>query len=156
MTVNKLNKTSARNCCGYVIPIDTDKGTSEATGGAAGPVDRFPQQACSHLQAAAGHGVEAGGQGQAQMLSVLKQRETTQAAMAEVTQYIQKMPALQQAASPVAGYEKSYVILGLLLFGFLHLAAIALISPPSTNRALPLRSYVTIAWLLFYIVLYVV
>ena len=38
--------------------------------------------------------------------------------------------------------------LGLLLFGFLHLGAIALISSPSANRALPLRSYVTGTWLL--------
>ncbi|MBI5800963.1 MAG: hypothetical protein HZA92_09615 [Verrucomicrobia bacterium] len=44
------------------------------------------------------------------------------------------------------------LFLGLLLFGFMHLAAIALVSPPSANRALPLRSYTTGAWLLTLIV----
>ncbi len=46
----------------------------------------------------------------------------------------------------------SLFFIGLLLFGFLHLAAIALISPPSANRALPLRSYVTGAWLVTLVV----
>lgn len=46
------------------------------------------------------------------------------------------------------GPALSLFFIGLLLFGFLHLAAIALISPPSANRALPLRSYVTGAWVL--------
>ncbi|PAW82598.1 MAG: hypothetical protein B9S33_15075 [Pedosphaera sp. Tous-C6FEB] len=46
----------------------------------------------------------------------------------------------------------SALFIGLLLFGFLHLAAIALISAPSANRALPLRSYVTGAWLLTFMV----
>jgi hypothetical protein len=50
------------------------------------------------------------------------------------------------------GPALSLLFIGLLLFGFLHLAAIALISPPSANRALPLRSYVTGAWLLTLIV----
>ncbi|MEN9576183.1 MAG: hypothetical protein RL514_4038 [Verrucomicrobiota bacterium] len=42
----------------------------------------------------------------------------------------------------------SITFIGLLLFGFMHLAAIALVSPASANRALPLRSYTTGAWLL--------
>ncbi|PAW81983.1 MAG: hypothetical protein B9S33_15675, partial [Pedosphaera sp. Tous-C6FEB] len=46
------------------------------------------------------------------------------------------------------GPTLSLLFLGLLLFGFLHLAAIALISSPSANRALPLRSFVTGTWLL--------
>jgi hypothetical protein len=46
------------------------------------------------------------------------------------------------------GPALSLLFVGLLLFGFMHLAAIALISPPSANRALPLRGYVTGAWLL--------
>lgn len=46
------------------------------------------------------------------------------------------------------GPALSAAFIGLLLFGFFHLAAIALISPPSANRALPLRSYTTVAWLL--------
>lgn len=50
------------------------------------------------------------------------------------------------------GPALSALFIGLLLFGFMHLAAIALISPPSANRALPLRSYVTGAWLLTLIV----
>ena len=37
---------------------------------------------------------------------------------------------------------------GSLLFGLMHLAAIALVSTPSANRALPLRAYVTGTWLL--------
>ncbi|MFM8470235.1 MAG: hypothetical protein ACKODH_09735 [Limisphaerales bacterium] len=45
------------------------------------------------------------------------------------------------------GPALSLFLVGLLLFGFLHLAAIALISAPSANRALPLRSYVTGTWL---------
>ena len=50
------------------------------------------------------------------------------------------------------GPALSTLFLGLLLFGFLHLAAIALISPSSANRALPLRSYATGAWLLTFVV----
>lgn len=50
------------------------------------------------------------------------------------------------------GPALSLLFIGLLLFGFLHLAAIALISPPSANRALPLRGYTTGAWLLTLIV----
>lgn len=50
------------------------------------------------------------------------------------------------------GPALSLLFIGLLLFGFLHLAAIALISPPSANRALPLRGYVTGAWLLTVVV----
>lgn len=50
------------------------------------------------------------------------------------------------------GPTLSLLFLGLLLFGFLHLGAIALISSPSSNRALPLRSYVTGAWLLTLVV----
>lgn len=50
------------------------------------------------------------------------------------------------------GPTLSLLFIGLLLFGFLHLAAVALISPPSANRALPLRGYVTGAWLLTMVV----
>lgn len=50
------------------------------------------------------------------------------------------------------GPALSLLFIGLLLFGFLHLAAIALISPASANRALPLRSYVTGALLLTFVV----
>jgi hypothetical protein len=50
------------------------------------------------------------------------------------------------------GPALSLLFIGLLLFGFLHIGAIALISPPSANRALPLRSYVTGAWLLTFVV----
>ncbi len=50
------------------------------------------------------------------------------------------------------GPALSMTFIGLLLFGFLHLAAIALVSPPSANRALPLRAYATAAWLLTLIV----
>ena len=50
------------------------------------------------------------------------------------------------------GPALSLLFIGLLLFGFLHLAAIALVSPASANRALPLRSYATVAWLLTLIV----
>ncbi|NBR86861.1 MAG: ABC transporter permease [Verrucomicrobia bacterium] len=46
------------------------------------------------------------------------------------------------------GPTLSALLLGLLLFGFFHLAAIALVSPPSANRALPLRAYLTGTWLL--------
>ncbi len=52
------------------------------------------------------------------------------------------------------GPALSMFFLGLLLFGFLHLAAIALVSPPSANRALPLRAYATVAWALTLIVAY--
>jgi len=45
------------------------------------------------------------------------------------------------------GPTLSLFFFGLLLFGFFHLGAIALISSPSANRALPLRSYVTGTWL---------
>jgi len=50
------------------------------------------------------------------------------------------------------GPALSLLFIGLLLFGFLHLAAIALISAPSANRALALRSYVSGAWLLTLVV----
>lgn len=50
------------------------------------------------------------------------------------------------------GPALSVLFIGLLLFGFLHIAAIALISPPSANRALPLRGYVAGAWLLTLVV----
>lgn len=50
------------------------------------------------------------------------------------------------------GPALSLLFIGLLLFGFMHLAAIALISPVSANRALPLRSYATGGWLLTLIV----
>ncbi|NBV21516.1 MAG: ABC transporter permease [Proteobacteria bacterium] len=50
------------------------------------------------------------------------------------------------------GPTLSALFIGLLLFGFLHLAAIALISPASANRALPLRAYTTVAWLLTLVV----
>ena len=50
------------------------------------------------------------------------------------------------------GPALSMTFLGLLLFGFMHLAAIALVSPPSANRALPLRIYATVAWLLTLII----
>ncbi len=50
------------------------------------------------------------------------------------------------------GPALSMTFIGLLLFGFMHLAAIALVSPPSANRALPLRGYATVAWLLTLIV----
>ncbi len=50
------------------------------------------------------------------------------------------------------GGALSAVFIGLLLFGFLHLAAIALVSPASANRALPLRAYVTVTWLLTLVV----
>ena len=46
------------------------------------------------------------------------------------------------------GPTLSALFIGLLLFGFLHLAAIALISPASANRALPLRAYTTGAWVI--------
>ena len=46
------------------------------------------------------------------------------------------------------GPALSITFIGLLLFGFMHLAAIALVSPASANRALPLRTYTTGAWLL--------
>ncbi len=42
---------------------------------------------------------------------------------------------------------------GGLLFGFMHLAAIALVSPASANRALVLRGYVTGTWLVTLIAL---
>lgn len=50
------------------------------------------------------------------------------------------------------GASLSMTFVGLLLFGFFHLAAIALVSPASANRALPLRSFVTVAWLLTLVV----
>ncbi len=50
------------------------------------------------------------------------------------------------------GASLSVTFIGLLLFGFLHLAAIALVSPASANRALPLRSFVTVAWFLLLVV----
>lgn len=50
------------------------------------------------------------------------------------------------------GPALSSLFIGLLLFGFFHLAAIALVSPASANRALPLRAYATGAWLLTLIV----
>ena len=46
------------------------------------------------------------------------------------------------------GPALSATFIGLLLFGFMHLAAIALVSPASANRAFPLRSYATGVWLL--------
>ena len=50
------------------------------------------------------------------------------------------------------GPALSMAFIGLLLFGFFHLAAIALVSPPSANRALPLRAYATGAWFLTFVV----
>jgi len=50
------------------------------------------------------------------------------------------------------GPALSLLFIGLLLFGFLHLAAIALISAPSANRALALRAYVLGAWFLTLVV----
>lgn len=50
------------------------------------------------------------------------------------------------------GPALSMTFIGLLLFGFFHLAAIALVSPPSANRALPLRAYATGAWFLTFVV----
>ncbi|MFW5870995.1 MAG: hypothetical protein ACOC6C_00055 [Verrucomicrobiota bacterium] len=35
------------------------------------------------------------------------------------------------------------------IFGFLHFASVALISPAASNRSLPMRLYVTIAWILW-------
>ena len=42
----------------------------------------------------------------------------------------------------------TYVGIGLALTGLLFVLSVALISPPSANRALPVRLYVTVIWLL--------
>lgn len=42
----------------------------------------------------------------------------------------------------------SLLSLGLLIFGFMHVVSIAMITPPTANRALPIRLYVFISWLL--------
>ena len=48
-----------------------------------------------------------------------------------------------------AFWEPALLILagGLVLFGLIHVFAVALVTPPSANRALPIRLYLTVVWL---------